>query len=87
MSMAESFYEYFTSMPSKIVNEINPIHTLNIPPFACNLFESSEEEGDIPLFSFSNSTLSVNEIIDATIGYAKAFSSYWRNVPQDTCRK
>ncbi len=50
--MANKLNEFFTSMPFKIVSEINPVDPLNIPSFANNFFCNSETERDIPLSVF-----------------------------------
>ena len=55
--MANLFNEFFTSISSTIVNEINPSDS---PP-------DESFSNDIPLFSFSSSPLSVKEIIEATL--------------------
>ncbi len=64
--MANSFNEFFTSMPAKIVSEIAPVDPNNIPPFANNLFSSGGVERDIPLFNMSDNAVSPQDIIDAT---------------------
>ncbi len=49
--MADHFNEFFTSMPAKIVSEIKPVNSSDIPHFARNFFETMEEEGDVPLLA------------------------------------
>ena len=55
--MANLFNEFFTSISSAIVNEINP---LDSPP-------EESFSNEIPVFSFSSTPLSVKEVNDATM--------------------
>ena len=55
--MANLFNEFFTSISSAIVNEIN---SLDSPP-------DESFSNEIPVFSFSSTPLSVKEVIDATM--------------------
>ncbi len=65
-AMANLFNEFFTSMPSKIVEQINPIDPNNIPNFAENFFQNSPENDDTPLFNMADVSVTPGEIIDAT---------------------
>jgi hypothetical protein len=65
-AMANHFNEFFTSMPTKIVEQINPIDPNNIPNFAENFFQNSPENDDIPLFNMADVSVTPGEIIDAT---------------------
>ena len=64
--MANSFNEFFTRMPAEIVNEIPPIDPENTPDFAKYFFKNREDESDTPLFSFSNTPITPQEIVDDT---------------------
>jgi hypothetical protein len=76
--MADHFNEFFTNIPAKIVREINPVNTSDIPHFARNFFESEEGEGDVQLFSFSTNPLTAQDIVEATNCLQPKFS-------QDMC--
>ena len=56
-TMANAFNEFFTSIPSAIVNEINPT---DIPP-------DENFSDEIPIFSFSDTPLTVKEVVDAAL--------------------
>ena len=55
--MANTFNELFTSIPSAIVNKINPT---DIPP-------DENFSDEIPIFSFSDTPLTVKEVVDAAL--------------------
>ena len=58
LSMANHFNEFFTSIASKIVDEINPtVHPRDI---------NHDSDSDIPLFSFFNVPITEAEIVTAT---------------------
>ncbi len=65
-AMANHFNEFFTSMPTKIVEQINPIDPNNIPNFAENFFQNSPENANIPLFNMADVSVAPGEIIEAT---------------------
>jgi hypothetical protein len=64
--MANNFNEFFTSMPSKIVEQINPIDQNNVPNFAENFFRNSPANDDIPLFNLAGVSVTPGEVIEAT---------------------
>jgi hypothetical protein len=66
MIMANHFNEFFTSMPSKIVEQINPIDPNNVPNFAENFFQNPPVNDDTPSFNLAGVSVTPGEIIDAT---------------------
>jgi hypothetical protein len=46
--------------------DINPVDENNLPEFASNFFQNDLSEDEIPIFNFSSSSISPNEIIEAT---------------------
>ncbi len=65
-AMANHFNEFFMSMPSKIVEQINPTDPNNIPNFADNFFQNPPENDDTPSFNMASVSVTPGEIIDAT---------------------
>jgi hypothetical protein len=64
--MANHFNKFFTSMPSKIVEQIIPIDQNNVPNFAENFFKNPPGNDDIPSLNLAGVSVTPGEIIDAT---------------------
>jgi hypothetical protein len=57
---------FFTSMPSIIIADINPVDPNDIPDFANQFFSNNDPNDQTPLFTFTNAPISPRDIIDAT---------------------
>jgi hypothetical protein len=63
--MAALFNEFFTSMPSKIVQDLHMADQESCPDFAKDFFTPLEDEA-VPPFKFSSTPISTEEILAAT---------------------
>jgi hypothetical protein len=64
--MADNFNEFFASMPSKIIADINLVDPNDIPDFANQFFSNNDPNDQTPKFTFTNAPISPCDIIDAT---------------------
>jgi hypothetical protein len=67
MKMANLFNEFFTSMPTKIVDDLHPVPNDSCPAFAKDFFTPSDVEDDtVPRFKFAQQPVTTDEILEAT---------------------